>query len=52
MMEQYVEICILFLQNYIFFLWFFLVEELEKCKAEYNKVKEELDATMQELNEM
>lgn len=31
---------------------FFLVEELEKCKAEYNKVKEELDATMQELNEM
>lgn len=31
---------------------FFLVDELEKCKAEYNKVKEELDATMQELNEM
>ena len=31
---------------------FFLVDELEKCKTEYNKVKEELDATMQELNEM
>lgn len=53
MMEQYVEICIIFLQNYIFFSsGFFVVEELEKCKAEYNKVKEELDATMQELNEM
>ena len=50
MMEQYVEICIIFL--HFFSSGFFLVEELEKCKAEYNKVKEELDATMQELNEM
>ena len=52
MMEQYVEICIIFLQNYIFSSCFFLVEELEKCKSEYKKVKDELDATMQELNEM
>lgn len=27
-------------------------DELEKAKSEYNKVKEELDTTMQELNEM
>lgn len=44
--------CIIFLQNYIFSSVFFLVEELEKCKGEYKKVKDELDATMQELNEM
>lgn len=42
----------IFTKLHVFFSVFFLVEELEKCKAEYNKVKEELDATMQELNEM
>lgn len=38
-------------------VWFhsfycFFVGELEKAKTEYAKVKEELDSTMQELNEM
>jgi len=31
---------------------FLSADELEKAKTEYTKVKEELDATMQELNEM
>ena len=31
---------------------YLFAEELEKAKNEYTKVKEELDATMQELNEM
>ena len=30
----------------------FFAEELESAKTEYAKVKEELDSTMQELNEM
>lgn len=30
----------------------FFAGELEKAKTEYAKVKEELDSTMQELNEM
>lgn len=42
----------IFTKLHFFSSGFFLVEELEKCKGEYNKVKEELDATMQELNEM
>lgn len=43
---------VLYFYKITFFLCFFLVEELEKCKGEYKKVKDELDATMQELNEM
>ena len=39
-------------------MWFhispllFFAEELEGAKSDYAKVKEELDSTMQELNEM
>lgn len=34
------------------YCYFCFADELEKAKTEYAKVKEELDATMQELNEM
>lgn len=34
------------------FFLFYLTEELENAKDEYEKVKQELENTMNELNEM